>query len=93
MGISPNDLDRGARARWRQLQFAEIHGAEVRRSGVRLGEVVRPIQQATKPDAVLDAEHMTRLVGQNFATAPEHQLARARGMSHGTPNGAAHPED
>jgi hypothetical protein len=63
------------------LKFAEIHRAEVQRPGVRLGEVVRPVHQAVKPDAVLDPEHMTRLVRQDFQTAPEHRHARVRAGS------------
>ena len=63
------------------LKFVEIHRAEVQWLGVLFGKVVRPVHQAAKPDAVLDAEHMTGLVGQNFATAPVHQLARVRGSS------------
>jgi hypothetical protein len=36
------------------LKFTEIHRAEVQRSGVRFGEVIRPVHQTAKPDAVLD---------------------------------------
>lgn len=63
------------------LKFTEIHRAEVQRSGVRFGEVIRPVHQTAKPDAVLDPEHMTRFVRQNFQTAPEHQHARVRAGS------------
>jgi hypothetical protein len=38
------------------FNFVEIHRTEVQRPGVRFSDVVRPVYQAAKPHAALDAE-------------------------------------
>ena len=38
------------------LQLAQVHRTQVKRSSIRLGEVVRAVQQAVVPDTVCKAE-------------------------------------
>src|SRR6266849_1424170 len=56
------------------LQLAQIDGAKMHGSGIRLREMIRSIHHAAEKDAMLDAEHVRSLVRDHFTASPEDDI-------------------
>src|SRR5438105_11912798 len=72
--ISLPDVEAGA-----PLQFAQIDGTEMQRACVALGQMIRSIHQTAEEDAMLDAEHVRRLVRQHLAAPAQDAMSIAVG--------------
>src|SRR5437870_3105902 len=63
------------------MKLAEVDRTHMQRTAIALVEVIGSIHQTVKEYAVLDSEHVTRLVRENFAAPSEHESTPIRRLS------------